>query len=210
MTLAIGKTRGAAQYCSLVRLLFLGSFPPRQQTSILSLNSTQTASLLLANPSGMSLERLPAELRLEIIRYLSTPNLKALRHVNTELKDNTTPALFGRAVVAPRYQALATFQNISLAPSLSAHVKEVVFDGSVYDGFIAEREAFYLHHNAVLPGLQRGSTLEKHDRSVVAPLSILAPTQPDLLIGGYVTDSCSTSKTICRATRPCWTRLHAL
>jgi hypothetical protein len=114
----------------------------------------------------MSIKLLPVELQLEIFVYLRTRDLKALRYVTKELRQTAASVLFRRAVVCARYQAFRAFLEIARNPTLSTNVKEIVFDGSVYDGNIAERKAFYLHHTAALPGLQKGSFLENHQRSL--------------------------------------------
>ena len=89
------------------------------------------------------LDLLPAEIRLEICFYLSPCDLKAVRYVNREMLASATPALFRCAVVGARYHALHAFQKIAECPALSKYVREIAFDGSVYDQGLAKHQGLY-------------------------------------------------------------------
>lgn len=91
------------------------------------------------------LELLPAELQLQIFTYLHGPDVKAARAVSRTLRDNATPALFRSIVACARYQAMGAYQKISLHSIYSNYVKEIIFDGSVYEEMLAENyeNAYY-------------------------------------------------------------------
>jgi hypothetical protein len=95
----------------------------------------------------MSFELLPAELQLEIFSHLENSDLKAARAVSTKLRDNASPALFRSAVACARYVAMGSFHNIALHPVLQKYVKEIVFDGSVYNSRAASREDWFQEEN---------------------------------------------------------------
>jgi hypothetical protein len=91
----------------------------------------------------MGLELLPAELQLEIFNYLDNVSLKAARAVSRKLNANASPALFRSVVACARYCALGAIQKISLDSVLQKYVKEIVFDGSLYNNTIAHNESVY-------------------------------------------------------------------
>jgi hypothetical protein len=91
----------------------------------------------------MRFESLPAELQLEVFSNLDSSDLKAARAVSRKLRDNASPALFRRVVACARYLAMGSFQNISLSPVLQRYVKEIIFDGSIYDQHVSDREELY-------------------------------------------------------------------
>ncbi|KAL1792051.1 hypothetical protein ACET3X_009802 [Alternaria dauci] len=87
--------------------------------------------------------RLPAELQIEIFDYLPATDVKAARAVSKTFRDNATPALFRSIVACARYQALGAFQNVSLHPVYSGYVREVIFDGTLYDAVLAKDHRYY-------------------------------------------------------------------
>jgi hypothetical protein len=95
----------------------------------------------------MRFELLPAELQLEVFSHLDNSDLKAARAVSRKLRDNASPALFRSAIACARYVAMGSFQNISLHPVLQKYVKEIVFDGSIYNSTIATREGMFESQN---------------------------------------------------------------
>ena len=91
----------------------------------------------------MHLQLLPAELQLDIFGYLDNVSLKAVRAVSRKMRDNASPALFRSVIACARYEALGAFQKISLDPILQKYVKEIVFDGTVYDKQLADSQYVY-------------------------------------------------------------------
>ncbi|CAN9186101.1 unnamed protein product [Alternaria alternata] len=87
--------------------------------------------------------RLPAELQIEIFDYLPATDVKAARAVSRTFRDNATPALFCSIVACARYQALGAFQNVSLHSVYSGYVREVIFDGTLYDEVLAKDHRCY-------------------------------------------------------------------
>ncbi|KAH8731160.1 hypothetical protein GQ44DRAFT_736259 [Phaeosphaeriaceae sp. PMI808] len=75
--------------------------------------------------------------------YLDNTNLKAARASSRKLHDNATPALFRSVVACARYDALGAFQKISLHPVLQNYIKQIVFDGSLYNQDLANSERTY-------------------------------------------------------------------
>ena len=86
---------------------------------------------------------LPAELQIDIFDRLQTVDIKAARAVSRKFRDNATPSLFRSIVACPRYQALGAFQNISLHSIYSGYPREIVFDGTLYDGYLAVEDRMY-------------------------------------------------------------------
>ncbi|KAF1956130.1 hypothetical protein CC80DRAFT_492416 [Byssothecium circinans] len=79
------------------------------------------------------LGQLPAELQIHIFSYLHNADLKAVRAVSWEFRNNATPRLFRSMVVCARYQGLSALEIVSKDGVLRKNVKEVVLDGSVYN-----------------------------------------------------------------------------
>jgi hypothetical protein len=98
----------------------------------------------------MSFNLLPAELQIEVFSYLANFDLKAVRAVSRKLHDNASPALFRSVVACARYEALGAFQKISLHSVLQTYVKEIVFDGSVYNRDLAYSSELYQTYNSKL------------------------------------------------------------
>jgi hypothetical protein len=96
----------------------------------------------------MRFDLLPAELQIEIFSHLENIDLKAARAVSRQLRNNASPALFRSIVACARYVALGTFQKISLDLVLQKYVKEIVFDGSVYNREVAIHQNVYESQNA--------------------------------------------------------------
>ncbi|KAJ4359043.1 hypothetical protein N0V95_002505 [Ascochyta clinopodiicola] len=80
----------------------------------------------------MPFESLPAEIQIEIFSYLQGSSLKAVRRVCRAFRDHAEPTLFRYVIATARYQSLGAFQKISLFPVFQKHVREIVFDGSVW------------------------------------------------------------------------------
>ncbi|KAF1840990.1 uncharacterized protein K460DRAFT_410383 [Cucurbitaria berberidis CBS 394.84] len=97
-------------------------------------------------------ELLPAELQLQIFSYLYSSDVKAARAVSRKLRDNATPALFRTVVACARYQAMGAFQKVALHPVYPTYVKEIIFDGSVYEARLALYEHAYNHEVEELRG----------------------------------------------------------
>jgi hypothetical protein len=96
----------------------------------------------------MSITDLPSELLIQTFIYLDRVDLKSVRGVCRLFANTASPTLFQRVLVAPRYQALGAFQNISQHPIYQTYVKEIVYDGSVYDRDLATNENVYMNHLA--------------------------------------------------------------
>ncbi|KAF2002954.1 hypothetical protein P154DRAFT_430266 [Amniculicola lignicola CBS 123094] len=105
-------------------------------------------------------QQLPAELQIEIFSYLDHSDLKAVRACSRCCRDNASPKLFERAVACARYLALGAFQKISLHPFYATYVKEIVFDGAIFEASCALKEQIY------------------HMRSVEYPEILCSLTQP--------------------------------
>ncbi|KAF2706857.1 hypothetical protein K504DRAFT_385139 [Pleomassaria siparia CBS 279.74] len=112
----------------------------------------------------MGFAELPAELQIEILSYLERPDLKAARAVSRSFRDNTSPSLFKSTVACPRYQALGAMQKISLHSVYQIYVKTIIFDGSVYDGDLANNEQRYLIQADECAEINTGFRWEKHTR----------------------------------------------
>jgi hypothetical protein len=106
----------------------------------------------------MSLERLPAELQLEIFRHLANRDLKAARAVSRTLCENASLELFRSVVACARYQALGALQKISLNSVLSKYVKEIVFDGSLYSYELAHSVEIYQAQSNKLGDMRNSSS----------------------------------------------------
>lgn len=115
----------------------------------------------------MPFESLPSEIQIEIFSYLKGLHLKAVRGVCRAFRDNAEPTLFQCVIAAARYQALGAFQKISLFPVFQKHVREIVFDGTLYDKLLARNEQFYHNLAARIPELEQGFHWHKHNRYVL-------------------------------------------
>lgn len=115
----------------------------------------------------MPFEILPPEIQIEIFSYLEGSHLKAVRRVCRAFRDNAEPTLFRSIVAAARYQALGAFQKISLFPVFQKHVREIIFDGSMYDKMLASNERLYHIVAARIPELEQGFRWQKHSRYTV-------------------------------------------
>ena len=115
----------------------------------------------------MPFKSLPAEVQIEVFSYLEGSTLKAVREVCRAFRDNAEPTLFRYVIATSRYQSLGVFQKISLFPIFQKHVREIVFDGSVYDYWLAKHEPFYHGQAAKLPNLEQGFPYHKHSRYVL-------------------------------------------
>ncbi|KAF2496324.1 hypothetical protein BU16DRAFT_526822 [Lophium mytilinum] len=89
---------------------------------------------------------LPSELLIDTFAYLDRLDLKAVRGVCRRFAEISTPSIFQRVLVAPRYQALGAFQTIFQHAVYHKYVKEIVYDGSVYDAGLATNEQVYMAH----------------------------------------------------------------
>ncbi|KAH6615251.1 hypothetical protein C7974DRAFT_437140 [Boeremia exigua] len=109
-------------------------------------------------------EDVSEEIQIEIFSYLRGSNLKAVRGVCRAFRDNAEPTLFRYVIATARYQSLGAFQKISLFTVFQKHVREIIFDGSVYDQLLARHEPSYHAHAARVPSLEQGFTYHKHGR----------------------------------------------
>lgn len=126
----------------------------------------------------MPFESLPAEIHIEIFSYLKGSHLKAVRGVCRAFRDNAEPTLFRCVIATARYQSLGAFQKISLFPVFQKHVREIVFDGSVYDKVLAKHEKMYHMTAAKFPSLEQGFAWHKHGRCVARnPTFTFHPSQ---------------------------------
>lgn len=114
----------------------------------------------------MLFESLPAEIQIQIFIYLEGFQLKAVRLVCRAFRDNAEPTLFRSVIATSRYQSLGAFQKISLFPIFQKHVREIVFDGSLYDKTLAKHEKMYHVAAARSPDLEQGFGWHKHGRYV--------------------------------------------
>ncbi|KAJ8116229.1 hypothetical protein OPT61_g2306 [Boeremia exigua] len=104
------------------------------------------------------------KVQIEIFSYLQGLSLKAVRGVCRAFRDNAEPTLFRGVIATARYQSLGALQKISLFPVFQKHVREIVFDGSVYDPLLAKYESQYHRQAAQLPDLEQGFSYHKHAR----------------------------------------------
>jgi hypothetical protein len=131
----------------------------------------------------MSLERLPAELQLEIFCHLANHDLKAARAVSRKLCENASPALFRSVVACARYQALGALQKISLNPVLPKYVKEIVFDGSLYNNDLARSAERYQAQSNKLSDIRVSSSFWGIREKYVAK-ALMTPTSADTATDG--------------------------
>src|SRR5690242_11041066 len=115
----------------------------------------------------MPFHSLPSELQIEIFSFIPNSDLKAVRKVWRAFRDNAEPTLFRYVIATARYQSLGAFQKIALFPVFQKHVKEIVFDGSVYDQMLATREVYYHREAARHSNLDQGFSYHKHSRYIV-------------------------------------------
>ncbi|KAI4660624.1 uncharacterized protein J4E78_005328 [Alternaria triticimaculans] len=101
--------------------------------------------------------QLPAELQIQIFDYLHAPDVKSARAVSRTFRNNATPALFRSIVACARYQALGAFQNVSLHSIYSGYVREIIFDGTLYDGHLAKDHRNYSRAEEASGKFQPGS-----------------------------------------------------
>ena len=120
-----------------------------------------------ASKANMPLDSLPAEIQIQIFSYLQGAELKAVRGVCRAFRDSAEPTLFRYVIATARYQSLGAFQKVSLFEVFQKHVREIVFDGSLYDKFLAKNEQAYHRQAARYPKLESGFRWEKHTRSVM-------------------------------------------
>lgn len=88
-------------------------------------------------------DQLPAELLIEVFSYLQASDIKTARSVSRKCRDNATPVLFRSIVACARYPAMGAFQSISLHSIYPTYVKEIVYDGSVFEADLAQNEHIY-------------------------------------------------------------------
>ncbi|KAF2267021.1 hypothetical protein CC78DRAFT_531109 [Lojkania enalia] len=108
--------------------------------------------------------QLPAELQIDIFGYLNRSDLKSVRGVCKVLCNNASPRLFRSVVACARYQALSAMQKLSLHHAYKFYVKEIVFDGSVYDQSLAFRAERYAKEAEKFENLRHGFSWEIQQR----------------------------------------------
>ncbi|KAF2189751.1 hypothetical protein K469DRAFT_658895, partial [Zopfia rhizophila CBS 207.26] len=112
----------------------------------------------------MAFTNLPAELQIQIFGYLNRVDLKSIRGVCGVFRDNASPSLFERVLACARYQALGSFQKVSLHSIYQTYVKQIVYDGSVYDESFATSENRYHKQTDMYPELRDGLPWHKRAR----------------------------------------------
>lgn len=112
----------------------------------------------------MGFAELPAELQIQVLGYLERPDLKAARSVSRKFRDNASPNLFTSVVACARYLALSAMQKSSLHPVYQKYVKELVFDGSVYNSTLARKYERYKLEVDRYPEVNRGFGREQYKR----------------------------------------------
>ncbi|KAL8897629.1 MAG: hypothetical protein Q9192_002483 [Flavoplaca navasiana] len=75
---------------------------------------------------------LPNELFRDISEYLTRKDLKSIRVVCSRLDNFASPLIFTTAVCAARRGVLEAFTGLSNCPKLSQHVRELVYDSSIF------------------------------------------------------------------------------
>lgn len=133
---------GGARTCAycLVRLMLRDSSPSR-----LAPHHPNTVDPPHTPAVAMSFARLPAELQIHIFSYLQAPELKAVRAVCTQFRDNASIWLFRQVIACARYPVMGVFQRITNHAVYSTCVKEIVFDGTVFSADLARSESLYQH-----------------------------------------------------------------
>jgi len=91
----------------------------------------------------MSLSQLPNELLHHILSYLPATSLKAARLTTTHLAAVGAPHLLSRIYVAPRPHTIGTFLAITTHPVFSRTVKELVYDDSLLEAVLAEKDGHF-------------------------------------------------------------------
>lgn len=114
----------------------------------------------------MAFDRLPAELQIEVFNYLEASDLKVARAVSRKFRDNASPALFRTVVACARYTAMGAFQNVATHSVLQKYVKEIVFDGSLYDAELAIHEGTYERMTDEYDDVPTGSFWSKRTRYI--------------------------------------------
>ncbi|KAJ4985704.1 DNA excision repair protein ercc-1, partial [Stagonosporopsis vannaccii] len=79
-------------------------------------------------------------------------------------RDNAEPTLFRYVIATARYQSLGVLQKVALFPVFRKHVREIVFDGSVYDQILATREVDYYREAARHSTFEQDFSYHKHGR----------------------------------------------
>lgn len=132
----------------------------------------------------MSFAQLPTELQIEIFGYLERLDLKAARGVSRKFRDHTSPSLFQNVVACARYKALSAMQKVSLHPVYQTYVKELIFDGSVYDSALASRFERYQAQADQCDAISTGFRWENMAR--YKRYQLLYREQEDMRTGGIL------------------------
>ncbi|ORY13504.1 hypothetical protein BCR34DRAFT_562004 [Clohesyomyces aquaticus] len=132
--------------------------PPHLQ----AVRRQRRASLLMARAG---LAQLPAELQISVFGYLDHADLKSVRLASRAFRDNSEQFLFDRTIACARYQALGALQKISRHDIYQKYVKEIIFDGSVYEPQAASKVRVYINKCAAeAPTLNECFDAQKHSR----------------------------------------------
>ena len=75
---------------------------------------------------------LPPELRVAVLAQLEKRDLKAVRLVSKEWNALATRPLFDKVYISGRVKDMEVFKNITRHPVISAGIKELVYDGSLF------------------------------------------------------------------------------
>ncbi|OCK86393.1 hypothetical protein K432DRAFT_399353 [Lepidopterella palustris CBS 459.81] len=100
----------------------------------------------------MAFTTLPSELLIQTFGYLDRVDLKSIRCVCRLFNETASPGLFERVLAAPRYKALGAFQEISKHSIYQTYVKEIIYDGSIYNKGLASSEHMFTRHLTTGPG----------------------------------------------------------
>lgn len=90
------------------------------------------------------MERLPHEIVCRIFSYLQSPDLKHARLVSSDLKTAASRHLFSRILIAPRRDVLSVFRRVYEHDTYRLYVKQIVYDGSIYDVSLARSAETYI------------------------------------------------------------------
>lgn len=111
-----------------------------------------------------SLDGLPPELQIEICSYLTNTDIKTVRAVCKILRDNASPFLFQSILACARNRVMGAFHNISSRKDFAPHVREIVFDGTVYIEQVAKYEEEYYCAEAYYSSEGTSSLYQRHMR----------------------------------------------
>ncbi len=117
--------------------------------------------------------KLPPEVVVLIFSYLQKAELKPLRFVGREFNDLIIPFLFDKVYISPQYLNLEVFRNISRNPHLAKHVRELIYDATMFTlGTDKVSYLTHLYHGSALIDCRNRSRMM---RLVVTPSTTSIP-----------------------------------